>query len=207
MSSFCRNRAWTRLFLCLLAACSATLPALPGRATTVVRLSDAELVTSARLIVTGECLDTRAMHLADRIVTLATVRVGSVLADRGTAVARGDTVTVVLPGGVDLSGPLPLAEVWPGAPDLQPSRPVLLFLRRFAPVPGGWSIVGYSQGMFTLSGPAAAADGVVARRDLSGVRLVEREGSAHPVAGEGRSEPLAYWRRLVDELGRAGEGR
>lgn len=204
MSSLCRTCRWTRRLLCLLTALAATLPALATGATTVVRMDDAELVDGAALIVTGECLDTSSSRLGGRIVTLATVRLTGVLKGSTGGIAVGSDLTVVLPGGVDPSPPLPVAEVWPGAPELVPHQVALLFLQPFRPLPGSWSIVGYSQGMFTLA-PAAAGSGVEARRDLHGVDLLQSDGST--AAGGGRGEPLAYWRRLVDELAAGEEAR
>lgn len=206
MSSLCRSRHPAHLFLSVLASLAAVAAALPGHATTVVRMDDAELVGEATLIVTGECVDSRSGRLGGRIVTLATVRVASLLKGSAPTSSYGDLL-VVLPGGVDLSGPVPMAEVWSGAPELIPGEEVLLFLRPFSPLSGSWSIVGYSQGLFTLA--PAAAGGTAARRDLSGVRLVESEGEAGSdgLPGGSRSEPLAYWRRLAGEAIAGGEGR
>lgn len=197
MSSLCRTCRWTRRLLCLLTALAATLPAVGAGATTVVRLDDRSLVDRAALIVTGECLDTASTRLGGRIVTLATVRLSGVLEGGTEGIAVGSDLTVVLPGGVDPSPPLPVAEVWPGAPELVPHQHALLFLQPFRPLSGSWSIVGYSQGMFTLA-PATAGGGGEARRDLHGVDLLQGDGST--AAGGGRGEPLAYWRQLVDEL-------
>lgn len=159
-------------------------------ATTMTRLSDAELAAGAQLIVDGVCRSTETVRRGRHLYTLARVRV-----DRALKGSPPDEITVVLPGGVDRDAPVPVAEVWPGSPTLVAGERALLFLR---PVPSThrtaatWSIVGFSQGKFSLAtGPA----GQRAVRDLGGTTLVGDDGGTRP--GQRRDEALeALLRRL-----------
>jgi len=151
-------------------ALSATLvlvvaAALPAAATTAVHMSDESLVDNADLIVVGTCQEVVSTWVDRDLVTLATVAVTENL--KGDA---GATVRVVLPGGYDASGPLPVAVTWPGAPSIAPGEEVLLFLVDYPAVPGGYAVAGFSQGKFSIfEGPAGEQR---VSRDLRALTLV-----------------------------------
>lgn len=165
-----------------LALCAALLllVAAPAAATTAVHMSDEDLVASADLILVGECTEIQSTWVDRDLVTLATVRVTESL--KGS---MGDTVTVVLPGGVDTSGPVPVAVTWPGAPNLAPGEEAFLFLNQYPSVPDGYAVAGFSQGMFAVvEGPAGEPR---VSRNLSAMRL---RGTGGDRPGDVRTERL-----------------
>lgn len=165
------------------------LPLLPilwsaaAGATTTARPSDGELIDRSSLVVVGHCVETRTVRLDRRLVTLARFRPDEVL--KGEAPEGPGDLTVVLPGGREEGGPFPLTEVWPGAPSLVSAERAVLFLRPFEPWPGGWAMVGFSQGKFAVVEGAGEARAV---RDLTGTSLRRADGSVEP--GGARGEPL-----------------
>jgi hypothetical protein len=171
--------------LCLLAVLSA-LPA--AWATTAVERSESDMVQEASIIVAGRCTDLRSQWAGRTLVTLATIQVSEVL--KGSA---GTTVTVVLPGGVDSNRRIPVAMSYPAAPEIYSQENVLLFLTPQDLVAGGYSIVGFSQGKFTL---AESPDGKkMATRDLSALNLQSGNGSVR--RGERRTIQLDELRERI----------
>jgi hypothetical protein len=154
------------IVLCLLAVLSA-LPAV--WATTAVERTEADMIQEASVIVTGRCTSLQSQWVDRTLVTLATIEVSEVL--KGSA---GSTVTVVLPGGVDSKRRIPVAMSYPAAPEIYQQEKVLLFLTSEDLVAGGYSIVGFSQGKFTLvDGP----QGKRATQDLGALNLQGHTGS------------------------------
>jgi hypothetical protein len=146
------------------------LAALPTAwATTAVERTESDLIQEASVIVTGRCTGLQSQWVDRTLVTLATIEVSEVL--KGSA---GSTVTVVLPGGVDSNRRIPVAMSYPAAPEIFQQEKVLLFLSSEGLVAGGYSIVGFSQGKFTLvDGP----QGKRATQDLSALNLQGGNGS------------------------------
>lgn len=120
---------------------------LPGAvtATTLVELSTAEMTDRASDIVHGTCTDVRSAWVGRNLVTLATISITETL--KGGASSE---LTLVLPGGVDMSRPVPIAVTWPGAPVVMPDDELVLFLEQGTTVKGGYRIVGYSQGKYAV---------------------------------------------------------
>jgi hypothetical protein len=163
-------------------------------ATTLVRMSEQEMASKADLIVRGTCTHLESARLDHHLVTMVTVSVGDTL--KG---APGGSVTVVVPGGVDLNRPIPIAETWPGAPRFADHQEVFLFLTRRPDVAGGYSVMGYSQGAFAV---VSAADGSkMVERNLTGMSLADHEGV---VAGGRSAVPLTDFERQVRSLVSAG---
>ncbi len=152
-------------------------------ATTAVRLSDADLVRAADVIVVGRCTGVEPTWIGRDLVTLATVEVREQLEGEPRR-----TLTVVLPGGVDRRRRVPVAVTWPGAPTLAAGEEVVLFLARRDPLPPhahAYTVVGFAQGKFSL---VAGADGEPrVRRDLGGMVLHDADGGRR---GGVRGEPL-----------------
>jgi hypothetical protein len=120
-----------------------------------------QLIDASELIVVGECMEMRSQWYGRSLVTLVTVSV--------TEVLKGDAdgeVTIALPGGLDLDGPVPIAVTFPGAPVWSPGDDLLLFLdaveaptgspsSKAAPAASGlgatmFGVVGFSQGAFPV---------------------------------------------------------
>lgn len=150
--------------LLTLCAVLITSLAIHAAATTTVRLTDLDLATGAELILIGDALEVTTTWVDRDLVTLVTVEVDEVV--KGEV---GDTVDVALPGGVDVTGPVPVAVTWPGAPTLAPGERAVLFLESYGPVGGTYAISGWSQGKFAV-GKSADGEAVVFQ-DLSGITL------------------------------------
>ena len=137
-----RSHSFLQGPVCLIAlvACLAT----PLDATTQKQLSGKDLVADADLIVVGRCTEAVSRWHGRALVTEATVVIEEALSGRAT-----QTITVLIPGGVDRSRAVPIAVTVPGAPSLLPGESFLLFLDR-VPEGAGYSVVGLSQGAFPL---------------------------------------------------------
>lgn len=105
------------------------------------------LSQGADLILSGRCVDTTSQWIENNrvLVTLATIEVGETLKGE-----PGQTVTVVLPGGVDANRRFPVAMTYPGAPNIATDEEVFLFLNHDASVPDGWAVSGFSDGKFSI---------------------------------------------------------
>lgn len=163
-------------------------------ATTLVRMSEKEMATSADLIVVGRCTHVESARLGRSIVTQVTIGVADTLKGR-----PGNGVTVVVPGGVDLSRPVPIAQTWPGAPRFAAGQDVFLFLRRQPEVKDGYAVIGFSQGAFSVVTDAQGQKMV--QRDLSGISLADGKSV---VTGGKSAVPLADFERQVRDLLGAG---
>ena len=137
--------------------------------TLAVALSLEDMVNQSDVIAIGNVVDTRSMWVDRNLVTLATVSVSESL--KG---APGETVTVVLPGGVDVNRRVPVAMTYPGAPRLTPGENTFLFLTADSEVGGGYSVAGFAQGKFSI---VDDEDGEpVVSRDLRQVSLQGNNG-------------------------------
>lgn len=115
------------------------------QATTLVKMSTEQLTATATDIVIGTCKETRSVWVNRTLVTLATVAV-----DESLKGGPRSELTVVLPGGVDASRPVPVAVTLPGAPQIAPRDNVILFLEADAPLKDGFQVVGFSQGKLSI---------------------------------------------------------
>jgi hypothetical protein len=157
-------------------------------ATTAVERTENDMVREAAIIVTGHCTHLQSQWVGKTLVTLATIQVSEVL--KGDA---GSQVTVVLPGGVDSNRRIPVAMSYPAAPEIFQQENVLLFLTAEDMVAGGYSIVGFSQGKFSLAETAQGKK--VATQDLSGLGLQGRNGSLR--RGQGKTIQLDELRSRI----------
>jgi hypothetical protein len=169
----------------------AALAASPLRATTALERNTNEMIQESQLILTGRCTHVESRWVGRDLVTVATIAVSESL--KGAA---GSEVNVVIPGGVDSKRPIPIAVTFPAAPSIQLRENVLLFLIPESQIAGSYAIVGFSQGKFTLSEePTGKA---VASQNLSGLRLVGREGTVSP--GKGRTVTIPELRQKIRDL-------
>ena len=116
-----------------------------GHATVVPPLNEDELIESSDLIVTGRAVDGYYTRDDGSLVTVVQVAVDEVF--KGTP---PQTLWVVLPGGVDASGPVPVVESSPGAPSMRAGEEMVLFLYR----PAGHQdhvITGFHQGKLRVA--------------------------------------------------------
>jgi hypothetical protein len=156
------------------------------------------MIEEAEIIVTGRCTNLESRWLDRDLVTLATVEVTEVL--KG---APPTTITVVLPGGIDANRPVPIAMTFPAAPEIYSQEAVLLFLTDEDRVAGGYSVVGFSQGKFTLAEDAQGQK--VGTQDLSRLNLVGRGGRT--ASGAYKTVSLEALRRKIQQLEAAGKDR
>jgi len=166
-------------------------------ATTAIERTENDMVQEAAIIVTGHCTHRQSQWAGKTLVTLATIQVSETL--KGDA---GPQLTVVLPGGVDSNRRIPVAMSYPAAPEIFQQEDVLLFLTPEDLVAGGYSIVGFSQGKFSL---AMAKGKQVATQDLSGLNLQGRDGSLR--RGQGKTIQLDELRARVRQTPAAGRER
>ncbi|HEX9942932.1 MAG TPA: hypothetical protein VGG03_13015 [Thermoanaerobaculia bacterium] len=172
--------------LCLLVAALA-VPA--AWATTAVERTETELIQEAETIVTGRCIRLQSQWVERDLVTLATLSVSEVL--KGQA---GSEITVVLPGGIDANRPIPVAMTFPAAPEILLQEDVLLFLTGEERVLDGYSIVGFSQGKFTV---VEAGGQKMATQDLSALDLQGGNGGIR--RGAAKTFPLAQIRQKIQQ--------
>ena len=155
--------------------------------TLALALSIGEMTNQADVIAIGNAVETRSMWVDRSLVTLVTVAVGESL--KGTP---GETLTVVLPGGVDANRQVPVAMTYPGAPRLTPGEDVFLFLNVDSELGGGYYITGFSQGKFSI---VAGEDGQpMVSRDLTKLALKDNDGVRR---GAANMTPLASLKAQV----------
>jgi hypothetical protein len=126
------------------------------------------MAQAADLVLTGRCSQLESTWVGRSLVTIATVQVTDTLKGSPSQI-----VTVVLPGGIDSSRPVPVAQIWPDSPRLVPGQEALLFLNRRDDVVNGFAITGYSQGAFSIVTDPQGQKMV--SRDLRSVKL-SRDG-------------------------------
>jgi hypothetical protein len=110
-----------------------------------VALSVEDMINQSDVIAIGNCVETKSVWVDRSLVTLATVSVTESL--KGSA---SSTIVVELPGGIDANRKIPIAMTYPGAPNLTPGEDVFLFLTATGEVGGSYTVVGFSQGKFSI---------------------------------------------------------
>lgn len=155
-------KASALLFLCMVAF------APVAWATTARLLSNQALAAEADVIVIGRCVDVRTRWVGRTLVTAATVEVKESL--RG----GGRTVTVMIPGGIDANRAVPVMMTYAGAPTIASGEDVFLFLQDESAALGGYTILGFSQGKFSIITDASGQ--TVVSRDLTKIDLQSRTG-------------------------------
>lgn len=156
-------------------------------ATTARLVSTPELAARSERIVTGRCVATRVQWMGRILVTLATFEVEETLKGEQAA-----SLTVALPGGIDLAHRPPVQVLYAGAPQLFAGQEALLFLRPSTELGGLHVLVGFSQGLFAITGGPA---GELGSRDLGELTLVDGNGRA--VRGTAESVELAALRSEI----------
>src|SRR5262249_50433398 len=109
-----------------------------GATSLAAGMSMQEMTAGASLIITGKCLETRSRWMDRNLVTLATISV--------TETIKGDpseTITVVMPGGIDSNRKFPVAMTYAGAPQIHPTEEVFLFPTNEDEVAGGYAVMGF----------------------------------------------------------------
>lgn len=155
------------LFVSLLLLCALHAPV---GATTVVALSNEALAVNADLIVVGRCVGLQSVWEGRTLVTVATIAVGETLKGEG-----GSTVSVALPGGIDANRRFPVAMTYAGAPQMQINENVFLFLGHDPAIASGLTVLGFSQGKFSIAPDAGGV--LTVARDLTQVTVQSPAGT------------------------------
>ena len=145
------------------------LCAFSAGATTLTRMSEAEMIDQAEVIVAGACSGLESRWLGGTLFTFATITVDEALKGEGTT-----EVTVAIPGGVDIDRPVPIAVNYPGAPVIAPGQEVVLLLEPFSLEDGAFAVVGYSQGMLEVS-TSSGGETLVHRKSGGSTTLTLRQ--------------------------------
>ena len=146
-----------------------------------VELSVEDMVNQSDVIAIGSCTETKSVWVDQTIVTLATVSVSESL--KGTEMS---SITVALPGGVDVNRKIPVAMTYAGAPQIRPGEDVFLFLTASGEVAGSYTVAGFSQGKFSIM---TGEDGEqVVSRDLTKTSLQGNNGIRR---GQSNMTPLS----------------
>lgn len=110
------------------------------------RLSLQEIVTQSNKIVIGKAVGSRVQWVDRNLYTLFTIEVSETL--KG---GNESTITVAIPGGIDVNRKIPLAMTVPGAPAIQQNEDVFLFLSPDEAVSStAFSVTGFDQGKFSI---------------------------------------------------------
>ncbi len=137
--------------------------------TLAVALSLEDMVNQSDVIAIGSVQDTRSVWVDRSLVTMATVSLSETI--KGT---ESGSLTVVLPGGIDVNRKIPIAMSYPGAPRLTPGENVFLFLTADTELANSYAVAGFSQGKFSIVNDE---DGVpVVSRDLTNLKLQGNNG-------------------------------
>ncbi|HEU0179092.1 MAG TPA: hypothetical protein VFV58_32910 [Blastocatellia bacterium] len=153
-------------------------------------MSMQQMVGESSEIIIGQCIATQSQWIEGRrLVTLATVEVAETL--KGASVGK---VTVVMPGGVDANRPVPVAMNYPGAPTMSRDEEVALFLVPHDEVAGGYAVIGFSAGKFSIA-QTNTGEKVVAR-DMTKAPIQKGSGLTR---GNSQSIPLPVFREMVKE--------
>jgi hypothetical protein len=143
------------------------------QATTLIKMTMEQMAESATDIVVGTVSSVRSVWVNRTLMTLTTVAVSESLKGSGAV-----EVTVVTPGGIDTNRAVPVAILYPGSPMLSPAEEVVLFLSSDdSPVANALTVVGYSQGKFSVVRDGAdftLAQGMTPDNQLPLVALRER---------------------------------
>ncbi|MCH9649171.1 MAG: hypothetical protein K0U98_13105 [Deltaproteobacteria bacterium] len=114
-------------------------------ATTVESRTGGELIENASLIAIGNCTAVASEWWQGALATRYSIAISETL--KGEA---SNEINLYIPGGIDLDREVPIAVTVPGAPILLPNEEVLLFLDPLEDGPAGYSVVGFSQGLFHI---------------------------------------------------------
>jgi hypothetical protein len=146
-----------------------------------------EMTEGATLIVMGTCLETKSQWVGRSLVTLATVSVTETI--KGGAAEK---LTVVLPGGVDANRKFPVAMNYAGAPQMSKDEEVFLFLTTQDEVAGGYAVMGFAQGKYSIA--EGSDGGKVVTRDMTKAPVQKGAGM---IRGNLQVVPLSEFKELV----------
>jgi hypothetical protein len=155
--------------------------------TLAAALSLQEMVNQSDVIAIGSCSNTQSAWVDGSLVTMATVTVSETLKGSGA-----ETLTVVLPGGIDANRKIPVSMSYPGAPQLRPGESAFLFLTAAPEFGNNYTVAGFSQGKFSIVNDENGEPMV--SRDLSEMSLRGDNGVRR---GQSDVTPLSSFKERV----------
>jgi hypothetical protein len=155
--------------------------------TLAAALSLQEMINQSDVIAIGSCSNTQSVWVDGSLVTVATVSVSETLKGAGS-----ETLTVVLPGGIDANRKIPVSMSYPGAPRLSPGENAFLFLTAEPEFGNNYTVAGFSQGKFSIVNDEDGEPMV--SRDLSEMSLRGDNGVRR---GQTNVLPLASFKEQV----------
>lgn len=178
--------------------------ASPTWSTSVLQLDLQETVDQADLIVMSHCTKIESVWIDHTLFTRYTMAV-----DETVNGEEYDAVQVMVPGGIDLNRPVPIAMSVPGAPVFFPNeRDVLLLKRISSPrLANMYSIVGFNQGRFRIEGGIVSDQPQAQARsqqkfmsDTSAARLVNKLRLMASKTNPPDSLQKSIYRNLIQEV-------
>lgn len=155
--------------------------------TLAAALSLQDMISQSDVIAIGNCVNAQSVWVDGSLVTMATVSVSETLKGAGS-----ETLTVVLPGGIDANRKIPVSMSYPGAPRLTPGENAFLFLTAEPEFGNNYTVAGFSQGKFSI---VKDEDGEpVVSRDLSEISLRGDNGVRR---GQSNVLPLSSFKEQV----------
>ena len=155
--------------------------------TLAVALSLEDMASQSDVIAIGSCTNTQSVWVDGSLVTLATVSVSETLKGSGS-----ESLTVVLPGGIDANRKIPVSMSYPGAPRINPGENVFLFLTADTGFGAGYTVAGFSQGKFSIVNDENGEPMV--SRDLTEMSLRDNNGLRR---GQTDVTPLSNFKERV----------
>jgi len=160
---------------------------LSANTTLAAALSLEDMISQSDVIAIGNCVNAQSAWVDGSLVTMATVSVSESLKGPGS-----DTLTVVVPGGIDANRKIPVSMSYPGAPTLRPGENVFLFLTADTEFGNGYTVAGFSQGKFSIVNDEDGEPMV--SRDLSEMSLRGNNGVRR---GQSDVTPLSSFKEQV----------
>jgi len=146
-----------------------------------------QMAEEASAIVIGRCAGTQSQWVERNLVTDATITDLEWL--KGD---QGGTLIVRIPGGIGNIGKFQLAQTIAGAPQISPDEKVLLFLTRPDDGASNYSVMGFSQGKFSVNQTNTGEE--VVMRDMTKAPVQKGPGA---IRGNLQVFPLAEFKALV----------
>lgn len=155
--------------------------------TLAAALSLQDMISQSDVIAIGSCTNTQSAWVDGSLVTVATVSVSETLKGSGS-----ETLTVLLPGGIDANRKIPVSMSYPGAPRLAPGENAFLFLTAAPEFGNNYTVAGFSQGKFSIVNDEDGEPMV--SRDLSEMSLRGDNGVRR---GQSDVTPLSSFKERV----------
>jgi hypothetical protein len=155
--------------------------------TLAAALSLEDMISQSDVIAIGSCTNTQSVWVDGSLVTVATVSVSETLKGSGS-----ESLTVVLPGGIDANRKIPVSMSYPGAPRLTPGENAFLFLTAAPEFGNNYTVAGFSQGKFSIVNDEDGEPMV--SRDLSELSLRGNNGVRR---GQSNVLPLSSFKEQV----------